>query len=1028
MNDNHISLTSILFLTSIGSTFRCLMYRVGVVALLLHSSVMYAQAPNEQAKKDATQSKQNGEKKPAKASKEGKEGKEGKVATGQVTRYPQLKSIQRAIYPAEALAKDINATVMLLITIDAQGNVTQASIQKSSKSPYAFDEAARQAVLAFKFIPAEIDGKPESVTLPFEYTFNAQEEKKVLAQKNAPKGVMTRKPKLIKFVPADYPPKAKEKNIQATVILLLSLSEKGKVEKAEIKSSAKSPYPFDEAARTAALKFQFEPAEVDGKPAKSLLTFKYEFTIDQKVIKKKLTRSRLIGQVLEKGTRDVLVGVQVKLLKRKRSTYTDAKGKFIFENLKPGALEIELSNAGHYTLLDVQRIGKSEEVKLVYYLEGNFKGDENTVITTQRKAKKEVAKRVLLMEEIRKIPGTQGDALKVVQNLPGVARIPFGGGGLVVRGSNPGDSGSMINRHFIPLVFHFGGIRSIFPTELLESINFYPGNFGAEFGRFSGGIVDARFRRPSTKKWKARFEADVFDAGILVQGPVSTNASIALAGRRSYIDAILPAVLPNDGGFDLVVAPRYYDYQALYDWKKGAHRLRLYFFGSDDQLLFVLNEPASTDPAIRGNFKNATSLNRLYAAWDYKISKQLQHHFSVAAGVNQVFFGLGEELYFDNRVNVITMRDEVTWKPSKRFTLRGGFEGEAYIGNISLQLPPARKEGQTSQAPLGTLNTVETSRAFDFYNPALWFETQLKVNDDFLLIPGARLDYDYYLDNFAPDPRVNMRYVVSRDTALQDPGSQKNNSRGAPKGTIKAGVGRYTQRPAPDETDPVFGNPDLLLEHSAHFSLGYEHRFTRFINLDVIGFYKHIYGAVSPIEDTVLRYDNNGAGRVFGLEVLLKHQLNRRFFGWLSYTLMRSERKDSADTEYRLFSLDQTHILTLIAQYKFSPQWEMGARYRYTTGNPNTPYSGAIYDSDADAFVPIAGLVNSQRVPSFQQLDIRVDRKWVFDKWLFTLYLEIQNTLNRGNPEGVRYNYNYTDRRFITGLPIIPSLGIRGEL
>ena len=135
--------------------------------------------------------------------------------------------------------------------------------------------------------------------------------------------------------------------------------------------------------------------------------------------------------VLEKGTRDPMTGVLVRLLKRKQTTFTDEKGNFTFEDLDPGPLEIEIRDETHYTLLDLQTIGKSEEIKLVYYLEANLKEDENSVTTTQRRAKKEVAKRVLLMDEIRKIPGTQGDALKVVQNLPGVARIPFGGGGLV---------------------------------------------------------------------------------------------------------------------------------------------------------------------------------------------------------------------------------------------------------------------------------------------------------------------------------------------------------------------------------------------------------------------------------------------------------------------------------------------------------------------------------------------------------------------------------------------------------------------
>jgi TonB family protein len=830
-------------------------------------------------------------------------------------------------------------------------------------------------------------------------------------------GQLTKAPELLNFIDADYPESAKQEKVEAAVVMMLTLDDQGQVTDVSIQESSKSPHSFDEAAIKAAKQFKFTPAEIDGKPAPVQIAFKYEFTFTEEVsqVEQKTETGQLTGLIIEKGTKTPLPALSVKLIDRNLEQFTDAEGRFSFTDLAPGKVKIEVNDEAHYTILDLEEITAKRETIVKYYLEPKSSAGDGSITVVGRRAKKEVAKRTLTMEEIRKIPGTQGDALKVVQNLPGVARIPFGGGGLVIRGSNPGDSGSTINRHFIPLVFHFGGLRSIFPSELLESIEFYPGNFTPEFGRYTGGIVDARFRRPKKDRFHARVEADVFDAGILVEGPVSENATFAIAGRRSYIDAALGS-LPEDV-ISFVVAPRYYDYQALYDWKKSKHRVRLYFFGSDDKLELVFNDPVENNPSVQGTLENSTSLMRLYTAWDYRISSKLSHHLSVATGQNHLEFSLGDQLSFLNDVNVVTIRDELTWKKSKQFTLRGGFEGEAYLGTIKLKLPqPTQKEGQAGGTPLSTLDIKQTERDFQFYNPGLWIEAQWKPNEDLLLLPGARVDVDSYLGDIAPDPRLNLRYTVLRD------------QEGKVKGTIKGGIGRYSQRPAPDETDQTYGNPNLLLEHSAHFSLGYEHSFNQNLNIDVITFYKHLYGSVSPIDDPVLRYDNNGSGRIYGLELLLRHNLTSRFFGWVSYTLMRSERKDSEDNDYRLFSLDQTHILTLIAQYKLSSQWEIGARYRYTTGNPQTPFVNAIYDTDNDVYVPVPGAVNSTRVDPFQQVDIRLDRKWIFDTWMLTAYLEIQNALNRANPEGQRYNYNFTQSQVITSLPIIPSIGLRGEL
>src|ERR1017187_836772 len=51
------------------------------------------------------------------------------------------------------------------------------------------------------------------------------------------------------------------------------------------------------------------------------------------------------------------------------------------------------------------------------------------------KPPREVTKRTLEQREISRIPGTNGDALRSLQNLPGVGRPPGLAGLLIVRGS-----------------------------------------------------------------------------------------------------------------------------------------------------------------------------------------------------------------------------------------------------------------------------------------------------------------------------------------------------------------------------------------------------------------------------------------------------------------------------------------------------------------------------------------------------------------------------------------------------------------
>ena len=100
-------------------------------------------------------------------------------------------------------------------------------------------------------------------------------------------------------------------------------------------------------------------------------------------------------------------------------------------------------------------------------------------------------------------------------------------------------------------------------------------------------------------------------------------------------------------------------------------------------------------------------------------------------------------------------------------------------------------------------------------------------------------------------------------------------------------------------------------------------------------------------------------------------------------------------------SFDQTNILTLLASYKLPRGFQVGARYRYVTGNPYTPVLARTSTSNTDRYVPISGAPFSARLPAFNQLDLRVDKVWTFDRWRYSVYLDVQNIIRATNPEAI---------------------------
>jgi hypothetical protein len=266
-------------------------------------------------------------------------------------------------------------------------------------------------------------------------------------------------------------------------------------------------------------------------------------------------------------------------------------------------------------------------------------------------------------------------------------------------------------------------------------------------------------------------------------------------------------------------------------------------------------------------------------------------------------------------------------------------------------------------------------------------------------------------------PRFNGRYDVTNDIQ------------------IKAGVGLYQQYPGEQGIVPDQGNPLLGPELALQNSIGAKWQITRAISADVTTFYNYMWDLASSsnkvlIENgnpTPLLWENNEQGRIYGLELLLRVNPYKGFFGWLSYDLSRSERISPSVPYWHLYDYDQTHILTLIASYKLPRDFQIGVRFRLVSGNPVTPVVRSLFDADTGRYDAIYGAVNSARLPTFQQLDVRIDKTFVFNNWKFSIYLDVENVYNAKNPEFYQYSYDYSQRSYITGIPIFPVLGLQGE-
>ncbi|RMH00275.1 MAG: energy transducer TonB, partial [Deltaproteobacteria bacterium] len=744
--------------------------------------------------------------------------------------------------------------------------------------------------------------------------------------------------------------------------------------------------------------------------------------------------ARIEGTVLRAGDRTPVAGAQVAVAPapqgsrpgrvRKKSyapredppwevvVTTAPDGTFAVPDLPAGLYEVSILSPGFETATYVERIEAASKLSVRYYLVPLPSNPYRTVVRERGSEREEVARRRISVEEIDNLPGTQGDALKALQNFPGLARSPFGSGLLLVRGAAPDDSAVFLGYHEIPQLFHFGGLTSVFNSDILSGIDFIPGNFDPRYGDATGGVVNVEPRAGRRDGYHGYIDSDLFDTGALFEGPVG-KGSFVLSARRSYIDLLLPLVIPDDAGLDATIAPRYWDYQALFDYPVDGGNLSVRVFGSDDRTKLVFAGENDDPEDDRNRFETTTLFHRAdlvyrrkLGGWSFLVTPSYRYDFSSTAAVGIFRFKLAAHTF--------SLRSEIERWVSKRFAVRFGTEIATGQATIDAEAPPVPTDGEGSSD-----TTIATVQKIPFASLALYSTWTIRPVPRLWIYPGVRLQlYDQPDVRATVDPRLRMAVDVADRT------------------TLKAGVGIYSQLPSVVEWNPRWGNPRVAPERSLHTSLGVAQRLPYGMDLEVTGFFKYLWDLAAPSDRLVLRPDgtfgpesfaSTGVGRIYGAELLFRKNLTKNLFGWLAYTILRSERRDTPDAPWTLADFDQTHILTLVAVYKLPKHWQVGARFRLVSGNPTTPVVGAVYDADSGSYIPLQGKENSDRLPPFHQLDLRVDKRWIFRKLMVNAYLDIQNVYNRQNPEFVNYSFDYREKSFIPSLPIIPSIGLKLE-
>jgi TonB family protein len=835
-------------------------------------------------------------------------------------------------------------------------------------------------------------------------------------------------PRQTGFEPAVYPEAAKRAGLEAKVVLRLSIDADGHVTNAEVEKGA--GHGFDEAAQAAAERFRFEPAMRNKKPVGSVILYEYRFTLTPVVEKPAARTGAPDGDGLAKvrvrltAIDAPVTGGTISLQRlggHRRDLTTDGRGEVQFPDVAPGRYRVSISAPGFRPLDVEESFDADSDTRLRYGLEPL---NDSIEVRVRGEVQRDVTVRKVSREEFTLVPGGSGDPIRVVESLPGTARTSDGS--LVIRGASPFLSGVLLDGMAIPFLYHNYQITSVVPADVVDSVTLYPGNFGVRYGRYTGGIVEVGLRQPNTQctldygKPSSRtgcyhglLQLDLIEGRAMVQGPIpgARRWSFAVSARKSWLDFVMKQAVKQTDLY-LERAPRYYDGYVMADYRGEKERFSLRAIASRDELAVLVQERAAEDVTEVGRFEYEYGFERLQAVYQKDVSESLS--LSSMLGVGRDYITLiANSLHFKQRSVPIAFRHEFRGKPASWLDLNVGVDLLTAPYSLDINIPQ-----QDALVPSKTKTLHGTDATFGVFTEAV-----LRPSERIEVLPGARVDHSPLFSETTVSPRLLARYrLVDRP--------------GAPwftRTTLKAGAGLYHQAP------PILVRyfDDRTNQHSLRtqqYSVGFEQELVSHLDLSAEGFLidrKRLF-SVDPDDEGSSHIGNRGTGKSVGLEAFLRYHSNQRFFGWVAYTMMRSVERDSPEDPEHPAQFDQRHNLILVGSLDLGRGWRIGARFRYVSGNPVTdivspPRAPSVFDGQTGNVVPQYTNVNAARMPDVHQLDLRLDRRFDYRLWALTVYLDIRNVYNHRVVDYYAYNWDFTKREAVQGLPLLPNLGVKGE-
>ncbi len=716
----------------------------------------------------------------------------------------------------------------------------------------------------------------------------------------------------------------------------------------------------------------------------------------------------LRGRVVDKISREPVPFAPIGITSLAVGITADADGEFEIKDLPPGVYNLDVKVLGYkpVTIFEIQ-VSTTRIRQLEIELEEELRELQEVEVRPDAFVKIDespVSVFTIGEVEIKRNPGSNRDVSKALQSLPGVAATASFRNDLIIRGGSTNENRFYLDGVEVPNINHFatqgatGGPVGMINVDFIRDVDFYSGAFPAQRGNTLSSVLDFKLKEGRKDRTGCTVALGASDLAATLDGPIGQDATYIASWRRSYLQFLFQAL-------GLPFLPRYDDF--LFKTK--------YRIDAKNEVSFI--GLGAFDVVTLNKKDNETDYQKYILGyipenqqWNYTVGAVYKHYreksyTTLVISRNALQNSALKYQNNDASSEANKLLDYTSRETENKFRI----ENTARLGIFKVTFGAGLEDATYSTTTFNRVpyvGTVDYASSVNLFKFGLFGQVSGRfLNEKLTASFGFRTDGNTYSDQMLRaweqfSPRLSLSYALTEHFR------------------INGNVGRYYQLPpytvlGYQDSTATFVNKNVARYMQCdHAVAGLEYTSDKFLRITVEGFYKgysqypfNLRDSISianqgndfgVIGNTPVSADNQG--RSTGMEFMVQQKFSGKFYGILAYTFLSSQFQDYSGN-YSSSSWDFRHTLSITGGYYFKRNWELGARLRYNSGQPYTPYNvpasmiAANWDVTGQG-IPDKSQLNSQLTGAFRQLDVRVDKKYFFAKWSLNLYLDIQNLLN----------------------------------